>query len=93
MYRIGQTKPVKVFQLIAEDTVEDKVLEIQKRKDALISSAFSGNKAVVKDKERIGECFGRGAVVLTRGAGAMGQVTDLFGGVVMWRRVAAGGLE
>ncbi len=55
MYRIGQTKPVKVFQLIAEDTVEDKVLEIQKRKDALVSSAFSGNKAVSKDKERIGE--------------------------------------
>jgi len=57
VYRIGQTRPVKVFQLIAEDTVEDKVLEIQKRKDALVSSAFSGNKAVTKDKERIGECY------------------------------------
>lgn len=26
VYRIGQTRPVKVFQLVAKDTVEDKVL-------------------------------------------------------------------
>lgn len=64
MYRIGQTKPVKVssaefvflaiildppsrpqvFQLVAKDTIEDKVLEIQERKQTLISQAFSGTK-------------------------------------------------
>lgn len=44
VYRIGQSKPVKVFQLVAKDSIEDKVLEIQARKDQLISSAFSGTR-------------------------------------------------
>ncbi|KAJ3791022.1 SNF2 family N-terminal domain-containing protein [Lentinula aff. detonsa] len=42
--RIGQTKPVHVYQLIAENTVESKVLEIQDRKKKLIKEAFSGVK-------------------------------------------------
>ncbi|EIN11511.1 hypothetical protein PUNSTDRAFT_111629 [Punctularia strigosozonata HHB-11173 SS5] len=42
--RIGQKKPVHVYQLIAENTVESKVLEIQDRKKLLIKEAFSGIK-------------------------------------------------
>ncbi|KAJ7647212.1 SNF2 family N-terminal domain-containing protein [Roridomyces roridus] len=42
--RIGQTKPVHVYQMIAENTVESKVLEIQERKKKLIKEAFSGMK-------------------------------------------------
>ncbi|KAF9012434.1 SNF2 family N-terminal domain-containing protein [Cyathus striatus] len=42
--RIGQKKPVRVYQLIAEDTVESKVLEIQEKKKKLIQQAFSGIK-------------------------------------------------
>jgi hypothetical protein len=34
--RIGQKKPVHVYQLIAENTVESKVIEIQERKKQLI---------------------------------------------------------
>jgi hypothetical protein len=34
--RIGQKKPVHVYQLIAEDTVESKVIDIQERKKLLI---------------------------------------------------------
>jgi len=34
--RIGQKKPVHVYQLIAENTVESKVLEIQEKKKQLI---------------------------------------------------------
>ncbi|TFY66346.1 hypothetical protein EVG20_g4743 [Dentipellis fragilis] len=34
--RIGQKKPVHVYQLIAEDTVESKVIEIQEKKKLLI---------------------------------------------------------
>ncbi|KAI0940604.1 hypothetical protein AcW1_003757 [Taiwanofungus camphoratus] len=34
--RIGQTKPVHVYQLIAEDTVESKVVDIQEKKKKLI---------------------------------------------------------
>jgi hypothetical protein len=45
---------VRVFQLVAEDTVEDRVLDIQKKKEKLISQAFSGNKNAPKEKEKIG---------------------------------------
>ena len=34
--RIGQTKAVHVYQLIAENTVESKVLDIQEKKKQLI---------------------------------------------------------
>ncbi|KAK2463186.1 hypothetical protein APHAL10511_004841 [Amanita phalloides] len=42
--RIGQRKPVHVYQLIAENTVESKVLDIQNRKKQVIQQAFSGIK-------------------------------------------------
>ncbi|KAF5380521.1 hypothetical protein D9615_004518 [Tricholomella constricta] len=42
--RIGQKKAVHVYQFIAENTVESKVLEIQGRKKQLIQQAFSGIK-------------------------------------------------
>ncbi|KAG7446219.1 uncharacterized protein BT62DRAFT_103756 [Guyanagaster necrorhizus] len=42
--RIGQKKNVHVYQLIAENTVESKVLDIQEKKKALIKQAFSGTK-------------------------------------------------
>ncbi|KAF8638068.1 hypothetical protein AX16_010700 [Volvariella volvacea WC 439] len=50
--RIGQKKPVHVYQLIAEDTVESKVMEIQGRKKRLIKEAFSGIKARETERER-----------------------------------------
>ncbi|THH01129.1 hypothetical protein EW026_g1526 [Hermanssonia centrifuga] len=34
--RIGQTKPVHVYQMIAENTVESKVIEIQEKKKLLV---------------------------------------------------------
>ncbi|KAJ2925137.1 hypothetical protein H1R20_g11960, partial [Candolleomyces eurysporus] len=43
--RIGQKKNVHVYQLIAENTVESKVLDIQERKKVLIKEAFSGIKS------------------------------------------------
>ncbi|KAH8828492.1 SNF2 family N-terminal domain-containing protein [Flagelloscypha sp. PMI_526] len=42
--RIGQKKDVHVYQLIAENTVESKVLAIQERKKKLVNEAFSGIK-------------------------------------------------
>lgn len=38
--RIGQKKAVHVYQLIAENTVESKVLEIQERKKQLIQQVW-----------------------------------------------------
>ena len=39
-HRIGQTKSVFVYKLIAADTVEERILELQERKAALASIAF-----------------------------------------------------
>ncbi|KAJ7076375.1 SNF2 family N-terminal domain-containing protein [Mycena belliarum] len=50
--RIGQTKPVHVYQLIAENTVESKVLEIQNRKKKLIQEAFSGMKRTETQRQQ-----------------------------------------
>ena len=45
-HRIGQTRPVFAYRLIARDTVEEKILELQERKrelaDAIISADNSG---------------------------------------------------
>ncbi|GAA5894625.1 hypothetical protein JCM5296_002912 [Sporobolomyces johnsonii] len=51
--RIGQTQKVRVFQIVAEDTVEDRVLKVQEKKDALIAQAFSGNRNAPRGREKI----------------------------------------
>jgi len=44
-HRIGQTRPVLVHKLIAEDTVEARILELQQRKRALADAALAGADA------------------------------------------------
>jgi len=39
-HRIGQTKSVFVYKLIAADTVEERILELQQRKAELATVAF-----------------------------------------------------
>ncbi|GAA5865684.1 hypothetical protein JCM8547_002749 [Rhodosporidiobolus lusitaniae] len=51
--RIGQTKDIRVFQLVAEDTVESRVLDIQAKKEQMVAQAFSGSKNAPKSKEKI----------------------------------------
>ncbi|KAK0561553.1 hypothetical protein OC861_005763 [Tilletia horrida] len=41
VHRIGQNRAIRVVQMIASGTVEERVLEIQKRKEDLIKDAFS----------------------------------------------------
>ncbi len=41
-HRIGQTKSVFVYKLIAADTVEDRIVELQQRKADLARVALSG---------------------------------------------------
>ncbi|KAG1816100.1 SNF2 family N-terminal domain-containing protein, partial [Suillus subaureus] len=52
--RIGQKRPVHVYQLIAENTVESKVIEIQERKKLLIqqASAFAGTKRMETPRQK-----------------------------------------
>jgi SWI/SNF-related matrix-associated actin-dependent regulator of chromatin subfamily A3 len=46
--RIGQKKPVHVYQLIADDTVESKVLDIQEKKKKLIKQVCNSFCSVIK---------------------------------------------
>jgi superfamily II DNA or RNA helicase len=39
-HRIGQDKPVFVYKLIAENTIEDRILDLQKNKQALADSIY-----------------------------------------------------
>ena len=41
-HRIGQDKPVMVYRLVATDTVEERILELQKRKRSLADAALGG---------------------------------------------------
>jgi superfamily II DNA or RNA helicase len=40
-HRIGQDKPVMVYRIVARDTVEERILELQERKRALAEAALS----------------------------------------------------
>lgn len=52
-HRIGQTRPVTVYRLVAEDSVEEKIMELhaQKREltDALLSE--TGTASVLSEEE------------------------------------------
>ena len=39
-HRIGQDKPVMVYRLVAEDTVEERIIALQQRKRALAEAAL-----------------------------------------------------
>ncbi len=51
-HRIGQDKPVMVYRLVAKDTVEERILELQARKRALAESALGdagGATSITRD--------------------------------------------
>ena len=41
VHRIGQTKPVFVHKLVCSGTIEDRILELQKHKAALVEALLS----------------------------------------------------
>jgi superfamily II DNA or RNA helicase len=51
-HRIGQDKPVMVYRMVARDTVEERILELQERKRKLANAALSeagGATAITRD--------------------------------------------
>ena len=44
-YRIGQDKTVMVYKLVAKDTIEDKILQMQAQKNELISNLLENKQA------------------------------------------------
>lgn len=51
-HRIGQDKPVFVYKLIARDTVEEKILQLQDRKRALVSQLIATEGSFFKSLSR-----------------------------------------
>ena len=41
VHRIGQTKRTTIYRIVVEDTIEERVLEIQDHKRLLVGKAFS----------------------------------------------------
>ena len=42
VHRIGQTRPVTVYRLVAKDTIEDKIVKLHEQKRDLADSLLSG---------------------------------------------------
>jgi SWI/SNF-related matrix-associated actin-dependent regulator of chromatin subfamily A3 len=50
VYRLGQTRPCTVWRLVMEDSIEDRVLEIQGEKRKLVGKAFQEKEKGGKEK-------------------------------------------
>src|SRR5208282_5886828 len=51
-HRIGQTRQVFAYRLIAKDTVEEKVLDLQKTKRGLADAILGEDNSVIRDLKR-----------------------------------------
>jgi SNF2 family DNA or RNA helicase len=51
-HRIGQTRPVFAYRLIARGTVEEKVLELQKTKRDLADAILGEDNSLIRDLKR-----------------------------------------
>ena len=52
-HRIGQDKPVVVHRLVAKDTVEERVLELQEKKRQLASNIVGGEGPSFLSREEL----------------------------------------
>ncbi len=52
VHRIGQAKPVFIYKIIARDTVEEKILQLQEKKRALVKSIIASEAGFFKSLTR-----------------------------------------
>ncbi len=59
-HRIGQERPVMVYKFIAEETVEEKILQLQEQKQALVEQLISTDGNIIKSltREDVAALFG-----------------------------------
>ena len=48
-YRIGQTQPVFAYKMIAQDTVEEKIVELQASKRQIADAILEGESGKLSD--------------------------------------------
>jgi len=58
-HRIGQTRPILTYRLIARDTVEEKVLELQKTKRDLAAAMIGAENSMIRDLRSEDLCLWR----------------------------------
>ncbi len=51
-HRIGQTRSVFAYKLVCQDTVDERVLELQARKRELASELLEGEASTLRDLTR-----------------------------------------
>ena len=51
-HRIGQTRRVFAYRLVAKGTVEEKVIELQSRKRALADAIITAENSLIRDLTR-----------------------------------------
>jgi hypothetical protein len=54
IYRLGQTSPVQIFNLITQNTIEDRITELVGRKKAVFDELFDGTSDEVRFEGRQG---------------------------------------
>ena len=47
-YRISPTRPVTIYRLVAQDTIEEKIVDLHKTKRALADSLVEGSDMAAK---------------------------------------------
>lgn len=56
VHRLGQTRETKIWRLIMEGTVEERVLDVQQEKRDLVNKAFQEKGSTKKSKDtRMGD--------------------------------------